>query len=207
MLTGDGSPYWGLADSLRVMGHDVRCRECVEDWFFAPARNKVTAEDVLWADAVIAYSFGVASWKMLTHHLEPFPKDYEAAIFIAGCPDAMHLQFGGNIWHLAPWVKRGWCFQVDALPQSYPLLSTTDAAVNTHIGSGVSGRWTNYNCNALVSGLDPVSKHTSIQNHPSVLAEIVRIIQTTLTSPVAVPSPLAPATDGQAARAIMGGEG
>ena len=54
MLVTDGSAYWALAATLRADGHEVRARECAEDWLCAGPRAKVAAERKTTASGVPA---------------------------------------------------------------------------------------------------------------------------------------------------------
>ena len=175
MLVTDGSAYWALAATLRADGHEVRARECAEDWLCAGPRAKVAADDLLWADAVVCYSYGMASWKHIGHRLQkawPAGKRYKIACVVAGVPDFAYAQFYGNLWHLWDWVDKGRCWQVDAIPASAALGNAGYRWVGAGEPIPADVRWVNINCNQLVAGLNPVGRHTHIQTNPTVLAQI-----------------------------------
>lgn len=197
MLLADPDDYWALADRLTAAGFNVRCKECDQDWAFAGARQKATAADILWADIVICYSYGMATYKNICHDLAktwPVDKFHDMVIVVAGVPDAWMLQFYGNIWHLGSYVKKARYFNVDATPASagckdegvedfewYEDIGPEDFRVNAL--DGVTGVLSpqdlsrvNINCNRLVESLDPVSKHTHIKDNPALLQAIFDMV-------------------------------
>ena len=139
------------------------------------SRAKVAADDLLWADAVVCYSYGMASWKHIGHRLQkawPAGKRYKIACVVAGVPDFAYAQFYGNLWHLWDWVDKGRCWQVDAIPASAALGNAGYRWVGAGEPIPADVRWVNINCNQLVAGLNPVGRHTHIQTNPTVLAQI-----------------------------------
>ena len=174
MKPSDGSKYWSLWNQFTAAGHKVICRS----W----DSNDVEA-DLLWADAVVAYSYGVAAFKKRIGDIVdpgwwrkskwPEGKRYKAVVFIAGVPRAWWCQFGffNLIWEMPEFVDHGLCMQVDAFPESYTL-KNDDAVGLFWEDRGEIPHWArtvNIDCNALVRNLNAVKKHTDIKDMPVVL--------------------------------------
>ncbi len=111
MRTLDGEPYWTLGARLTANGHTVRLKECEQTGQAA----KVASEDFLWADAICAYSYGMASQLGLsTDRTTPL----KLLIIVAGVPDVWSLQWYGQVWTLPEYILKARDFQVQAVPVS-----------------------------------------------------------------------------------------
>lgn len=169
MNPGDGAPYWSIADASAQVGNAVRVRSC------GPTNAD---EDVMWADRVVCYSYGMARFKKTIHDLAsewPDGKKFPLVVVVAGVPDAWMFQFYGSLWHLPPFVERGVCFQVDAIPVSCTLKES--CAVSIELGDPIPNvSRVNVNCNWLVSSFDPIGKHTRIQNHPQLIQAVSKLL-------------------------------
>lgn len=172
MQVDDGSAYWTLKATLESQGHTVRLRECLET---GTGANKITLVDLLWADGIVCYSYGCASVKALWHDAAqswPAGKKYLRWVIVAGVPDAWMEQFYGSLWHKPLFVDVATNFQVDAIPASCELQDVAWATFAQMNPDSLRERDYVINCNALVDTLDPVSKHTHIENDPRLLATI-----------------------------------
>ena len=177
MTITDGEAYWSLAQTLAAPGNATRIRECAQSGQLAP----VTPADLLWADAVICYSYGMASYINLAHALAPsWPagKTHQLLVVIAGVPDFWMGQFYTDLWQLPEFVDSARCFQVDAVPASEPIRNRDALWLNFGQPIPAGTRWANFNCNPLVANLAPIDKHTHIQNHPQVHAAIAALFVT-----------------------------
>jgi hypothetical protein len=180
MTVNDGSAYWTLDATLQAQGHSVELAECVET---GSHERKVTLADLLYADSIVCYSYGCASVKEIWHdNAKTWPADkrYNRWIVVAGVPDVWMEQFYGSLWHKPLFVDVATNYQVDAVPASCELQDVAFCLFGNQPDS-VHDRDYVINCNALVGGyINPVDRHTHIQNHPDLLKAI-----TTMLSPAA----------------------
>ncbi len=164
---------WTLAAKLRGLGHDVLERECVQNW----NALHVTLEDVLWADVVCGYSFGVSSlWDVTDGWKKVVARGHklELLCLVAGCPDWMQGQF--DVWTAPPSAKKcvafysNRAFPVNATLKRAPFVTMADALWR---GSPVA----NVQCDELFpASMNPIDIHKTIQNTPEVLAAIVGLV-------------------------------
>ncbi|HUO07939.1 MAG TPA: hypothetical protein VM008_06545 [Phycisphaerae bacterium] len=187
MAIGDGEVYWTLGETLAINGNVTRLRECDQTGKAAP----VTSDDIIWADAVVCYSYGMASYINLVHDLAkdwPNGKIHQLLVVVAGVPDFWMGQFYTDLWQLPAFVQLGRCFQVDAIPASEPIQNGGNAWANFGDALPANTRWGNFNCDALFASLLPVDKHTHIQNDPQVVSAIQSIFRS-VASPAGPESP------------------
>ena len=174
MKPGDGSRYWSLARRFSLACHDVRC----EAW-----DSKDVESGLLWADAVVAYSYGVAAFKKRIGEVVdpgwfrqskwPANKRYKSVTFITGVPRAWWWQFGffDLIWKMPEFVDRGLCIQVDAFPESYTLKNDDAVGVFWEDRDQIPSwaRTINIDGNSLVAKLNAMQKHKEIKERADVL--------------------------------------
>jgi len=123
MKLGDGDRYWSLSQRFTDTGHEVRLRTCLQDH----DSDRVTIDDLLWADVIVAYSYGVAStWELRKQNLDQIQaagKRWKLWIVVTGVPDAMFGQLYPDLWHAQPEVGRTILFDVISVPVSCGLQS------------------------------------------------------------------------------------
>ncbi len=166
---------WTLAAKLREAGHDVLERECVQNW----NALHVTLEDVLWADVVCGYSFGVSSlWDVTDGWKKVVARGHklELLCLVAGCPDWMKGQF--DVWTAPPSAKRCFSFNTN---RGYPTSSRLKGIGQYAFAEQCWG-WDqlhsyNIECDSLFpAGITPIDIHKTIQNRPEVLDAIAGLV-------------------------------
>lgn len=180
MTVNDGNPFWSLKERLEAAGHQVRVRECAEDWWGQGARQKVTLDDVLWTDAVTCYSYGMASFKDILHdnaRTWPTDKVFKMAVIVAGVPDWWMGQCYGFVWQLEPFIKSGRCLQVSAIPGSAPITNELTKSVSIE---SVATPWIETSdaqyINIDIDKIIPHPRHTEIVRIPWVIDAIYTML-------------------------------
>lgn len=190
MTVGDKSPFWEiptLAAREGVNLSSARNRECVEDWWGAPPRTKLTIGDILSTDVDVVYSYSMASRQDLLHdHAREIPPTFRKRLLVvlAGVPDAWMSQFYGDIWHVHGFHDRAIFINVNATPKSagvvnsgYRNLSWDDSLPTLNL-SDPSTRWLNVDASSLFPALSsPIFRHTSLCNDSRVIERVISYLK------------------------------
>jgi hypothetical protein len=163
----DETAYWRMADDFEAAGHQVRCRECIQNH----NENSVTFDDLMWADEIVAYSYGTASaWKLWHDNIEKIgDKRWQRLCILCGVPDAFMAQLYPGLWHSPTFVERAICYNVISVPVSCTLQNT--GVVNVSFAWGVpDAPAVNVSCDWM--GFN----HVSIKESPAVLDSITQWI-------------------------------
>lgn len=173
MKLGSASRFWTLIALLRANGHTVRAKQCLQT---GPVANKVTPQDVQWADVIVPYSWGTASLWHIWYTILKAPTPTKLLIMIAGVPDAKMAQFGFGIWHAPTFVERAVCFDVCDIPNSYTFQNP--GAVDIDCGQAIPDtRYVNVNCGNLFPVFSiPSFKHANIIEKTIVIDSIVSLV-------------------------------
>ncbi len=171
MKVGSDSKYWTLRPRLEAFGHEVRLRECLES---GKPPNKVTTEDVLWAEVIVGYSYFVASTWHLWHSLSTHAT--QILIMIAGVPDAGLQQFYVNLWHAPTFISSAICYDVNDIPTSCTLQNPGN--VDIDFGQDIpNSKYINVNCGNLFPLIMlPGQKHVGIIEKQEVIDSIVAFV-------------------------------
>lgn len=141
--------------------------------------NACTVADVAAAKKIIVYSYGASTLWDLMFSQQPMllSGKYDALVIIAGVNDVWKGQ-GPNVWHVPDCFARAICFQINVLepaPVSHQIHNPEAITIDIDTPAG-DARWNsrllNVVCDSLVAGLDEISKHTTIENHPRVIAAV-----------------------------------
>ncbi len=173
MKVTDSSRFWSLVGPLSAAGHTVRYKECIESGVGAA---KVTADDIRFAEVIIAYSYGVAStwhlWHTMTGH------HTQLLVMIAGVPDSNLSQFYVNLWHAPTFISRAICFDVNDIPTSCTLQNPGN--VDIDFGQDIpNAKYVNVNCgNLFPLVMLPGQKHVGVVEKQEVIDSIAAFVNT-----------------------------
>ncbi len=178
MKVNGPSRFWTLLVLFAAAGHDVRAKECVET---GQLFNKVSREDVEWADTYIVYSWGCASLWHLWHSI--VFATAKILIIVAGVPDAGLQQFYINLWHAPTFISRAICYDVNDIPTSCTLQNPGN--VDIDFGQDIpNAKYVNVNCgNLFPLVMFPGQKHVGIVEQLGIIDSIVAFVDTANTSP------------------------
>lgn len=161
MQVTNGSLYWSLGKLLSTLGHETRLRECCETGLGA---DRVSIDDVSWADGYVVYSYGCASLWNLWHELQSVATR-RFLVILAGVPDFWLSQFGLALWHVPAFMTRALCLDIRDLPTSCTIQNPSDVYINV-------------NLDHLFPSIMPIGqKHILVKEKPEVIQSITSFIQ------------------------------